>query len=226
MRNTLGQRNYGSIFRKLIAVMLVVIITATSIDFSFVLKVDAATQNVTLYLVDNTAEKWIGNDSAVLELVDNTNGHDHYIMTKVNDTTWSASVPETAYNITFNRYNPDKTTQWNSWSAGGRDANNAYYADGSEYGHWTVVEESDAYFHAGDTIYLDISEFTKWENDSAIMYVNFTDATKKENGGKDIDISAADSKSYNPKVVNDKSEQYIYEYTVTKEDEGSTELRF
>ena len=62
-------------------------------------------------------------------------------MTKVDDTTWSVNVPESAYNITFNRYNQDKTIQWNSWSAGGRDSNNAYYADGSEYGHWDVLEK-------------------------------------------------------------------------------------
>lgn len=46
--------------------------------------VQAATTYTTLYLVDNTAEQWVGNDNAVIELVDNTYGHDHYIMTKVN----------------------------------------------------------------------------------------------------------------------------------------------
>lgn len=43
----------------------------------------------TLYLIDNTAEKWIGNDNAIIELVDNSSGHDSYMMTKVDDTTWS-----------------------------------------------------------------------------------------------------------------------------------------
>lgn len=147
-------------------------------------------------------------------------------MTKVNDTTWSARVPQSAYNITFNRYNQSKTIQWNSWSAGGRDSNNAYYADGSEYGHWEVVEESEDYFHAGDIIYLDVSEFTAWENDSAVMYVNFTDASTEENGGQNVDILSANATKYNPKLVNTKSTQYIYEYVVTKEDEGAKELRF
>lgn len=33
-------------------------------------------------------------------------------------------VPDTMYNVTFNRLSPDCSTQWNSWSAGGRDDNN------------------------------------------------------------------------------------------------------
>lgn len=67
----------------------------------FVTKVDAAGYT-TLYLEDNTSEHWIGNDNAVIELVDNTYGHDRYIMTKVNSTTWSARVPISTYNVTFN----------------------------------------------------------------------------------------------------------------------------
>ena len=78
-------------------------------------------------------------------------------MTKVDEITWRVNVPESAYNITFNRYSSDKITQWTSWSAGGRDANNAYYADGSEYGHWGSIEENQECFHAGDVIYLDLA---------------------------------------------------------------------
>ncbi|MBQ4521706.1 MAG: hypothetical protein IJA10_01980, partial [Lachnospiraceae bacterium] len=33
-----------------------------------------AANYTTLYLVDNTAEQWVGNDNAVIELVDNTYG--------------------------------------------------------------------------------------------------------------------------------------------------------
>lgn len=32
-------------------------------------------------------------------------------------------VPDTTHNVTFNRLSPDCSTQWNSWSAGGRDDN-------------------------------------------------------------------------------------------------------
>ena len=68
---------------------------------------------------------------------------------------WKAQVPESAYNITFNRLSPDKLIEWNSWSAGGRDGNNVYYADGSEYGHWNyiMIEEEENYFHEGDILY-------------------------------------------------------------------------
>lgn len=114
-------------------------------------------KNVTIYFIDQTKEKWVENDNAVMKAIDNTNGHESYWMTKVDEITWRVNVPESAYNITFNRYSSDKITQWNSWSAGGRDANNAYYADGSEYGHWGSIEENQECFHAGDVIYLDLA---------------------------------------------------------------------
>ena len=219
----LSKRN----MKKILSFVLTMIVFLTSIKLDkFIVNAEETISYTTLFLVDNTNEKWIGNDDAVIELVDNSSGHDSYIMTKVNDTTWSVNVPESAYNITFNRYNPDKTIQWNSWSAGGRDSNNAYYADGSEYGHWDVLEKSEDYFHAGDIIYLDVTEFTAWENDSAVMYINFTNASTEENGGQNVDIISADTAKYNPKPVNTKTAQYIYEYVVTKEDEGAKELRF
>jgi len=43
---------------------------------------EPAAAAVTLYLVDDTAEQWVGNDNAVIEIVDNTHGHDHYVMKK------------------------------------------------------------------------------------------------------------------------------------------------
>lgn len=183
---------------------------------------------ITLYFIDNTYEQWAENDSAVIELVDNTNKHNRYTMLKINDTTWSVCVPETAYNITFIRYNKDKTIQWNSWSAGGREDNNAYYADGSEYGHWGLYkdEAEENYFHAGDVVYLDVSEFTAWENDSALMYVNFTEASKEENGGKDINLAISDSNQYSPKLVDYEIEKHIYAYIVETQDEGKSVLRF
>ena len=212
-------------FKRTLAVILVLIITLTSVNFNSFMKAKAA-EYKTLYFIDNTAEQWVKNDSAVMELVDNTNGHDSYWMTQMNDATWCVNVPESAYNITFNRYSSDKTTKWNSWSAGGRDENNAYYADGAEYGHWDVVEEGENYFHAGDIIYLDLSEFPEWENDDALMYVNFTDASKEENGGNDVSISNADKNVYNPKLTNVQLMDSIYAYVVTYEDEGASELRF
>ena len=213
MSNT-GKIRYKSVCKRLLSLLLVVAIVVTGLNLEAVIAKAATTDEASttqIYLVDNTAEKWVGNDNAVIELVDNSSGHDHYEMTKVNDTTWSVTVPESAYNITFNRYSPDKSTQWNSWSAGGRDEYNAYYADGSEYGHWETIEvEEENYFHAGDIIYLDVSEFTAWEKDNAKMYINFTDASKEENGGNDIAISGADRRLYNPKPVGIEVTESIY----------------
>ena len=119
--------------KQTLSIILMITLLFSSVNLG-VFEVDAEEIDTytTLYLIDNTAEKWIGNDNAIIELVDNSSGHDSYMMTKVDDTTWSVSVPASAYNITFNRYSPDKSTQWNSWSAGGIDSNNAYFADGSE----------------------------------------------------------------------------------------------
>ena len=213
-------------FNRVLAGIMMVVMILTGINFSPFMSLKAATEYITLYFVDNTDKQWVKNDNAKMKAIDNTNGHDSYWMTQVNDTLWSVSVPKSAYNITFNRYNSDKSTQWNSWSAGGRDKNNAYYADGDEYGHWGDYEEEELYFHEGDVIYLDVSEFPEWENNDAIMYVNFTNASKKENGGNDVVISNADKTRYNPQKVEKQKEKHVYQYVVTQKEEGTSELRF
>lgn len=210
--------------KRILAGVLAIVMVLTSVNLSQFVSVEAATEYVTLYFIDNTAQKWVKNDNAKLKAIDNSNGHDSYWMTQMDETTWSVKVPKRAYNITFNRYSPDKTTQWNSWSAGGRDDNNAYSADGSEYGHWEVKEELG--FQEGNIIYLDLTEFNEWEKDNASIYVNFTNATKNENNGETISIADADKKLYNPKEVESKIGKHVYGYAVTKEDEGATELRF
>lgn len=110
-------------FNRVLAGIMMVVMILTGINFSPFMSLKAATEYITLYFVDNTDKQWVKNDNAKMKAIDNTNGHDSYWMTQVNDTLWSVSVPKSAYNITFNRYNADKTTQWNSWSAGGRDEN-------------------------------------------------------------------------------------------------------
>lgn len=126
-------RNTKIVVRRFISFILVFVIIFTNINnIKFIEDVNADEGTINLYLIDKTPEQWIKNDSAVIQLVDNTNGHDYYDMTKVDDTTWVAEVPASAYNITFNRLNEDKSVQWNSWSAGGRDSNNAYCVDGAE----------------------------------------------------------------------------------------------
>lgn len=214
--------------KKYLAVILMVAITGGNLQIdNFMMYADAQEEMVDLYFVDDTKEQWIKNDNAVIDLIDNTHNHVHYEMIKQDDVTWKVTVPKSAYNITFNRYNSGKTTQWNSWSAGGRDSYNTYYADGSEYGHWDYTTDNEEnYFHAGDVIYLDFTEFTEWSNYDALMFVNFNGATKVENSGKDINIGNVDNSAYNPQIVDCKVADYVYAYTVTAEDEGAGELRF
>ena len=136
--------------KKYLAVILMVAITGGNLQIdNFMMYADAQEEMVDLYFVDDTKEQWIKNDNAVIDLIDNTHNHVHYEMIKQDDVTWKVTVPKSAYNITFNRYNSGKTTQWNSWSAGGRDSYNTYYADGSEYGHWDYTTDNEEnYFHA------------------------------------------------------------------------------
>ena len=50
-------------------------------------------KNVTIYFIDQTKEKWVENDNAVMKAIDNTNGHESYWMTKVDKITWRVNVP-------------------------------------------------------------------------------------------------------------------------------------
>ena len=223
MKEILRKRN----IRKFIAMALVIIITFTSVGLeNFTDMVEAATTYTTLYLVDDTPEHWIGNDNAVIQMVDNTNGHDRYIMTKESSTMWSVRVPSTTFNVTFNRLSPDKSTQWNSWSAGGRNTHSTYHAITHEHGYWDGTAVLEEGFHKGDIIYLDYYEFNDWKKSDALFYVNFTSASKEENNWQDININNADRSRYEPIRLVNEIEEDVFTYTVTDEDEGAKELRF
>ncbi|MDE7156492.1 MAG: hypothetical protein K2O02_00730 [Lachnospiraceae bacterium] len=140
--------------------------------------------------------------------------------------TWSVRVPKSTYNVTFNRLNSNQTAQWNSWSAGGRDGYNTYYVYGHEYGFWGGSRDIEEGFRAGDVIYLDYYEFSGWKQADARFYINFTDASKEENGGSDISISGGDKTKYSPIGLTNEIEEDVFTYTVTEEEAGSTELRF
>jgi uncharacterized protein YegL len=218
-----GKVCHGRIER-IIAAVLVVVLAIAGIFPGQINSVRAEGGYTVLYFTDNTKEKWVSNDGALIQAVDNSDSHKGYWMTKADDVTWKASVPSSSSNFTFNRYSPDKTSQWNSWSAGGRDGKNAYYADGSEYGHWENHESTG--FKEGDVIFLDLSECSEWKNDGAEFYINFTAASKAENGGNDITISDADKGLYNPRKVECALSEKLYGYAVTKDDAGAHNLRF
>lgn len=87
MRELFKNRTLRKNFKRMFATILVLILTLTSVNLNSFMKAKAATEYKTLYFIDNTAEQWVKNDSAVMELVDNTNGHDSYWMTQMNDAT-------------------------------------------------------------------------------------------------------------------------------------------
>lgn len=220
-------KGWRKIIKKITSFILVIAIIGTSIGMdNFTKKVKGADSYMTLYLKDDTQQHWLENDNAVIEMVDNTFGHDHYIMNKVDNVTWSVKVPSSTYNVTFNRLSPDKGTQWNSWSAGGRDNHSTYHATVPEHGYWDGTAEVDEGFHEGDIIYLDYYEFKDWGKSDAQYYVNFTESSKADNGNQDIKINQADSKKYSPVSLSQEVEEQVYKYVVTKEDEGRKKLRF
>ncbi len=219
-----SRRNKG---KRLTAILLCIAIVICNLGLeSYTGLAEAAAGYTTIYLVDNTDGHWIGNDNAVMELVDNTYGHDRYIMSTTDRRTWSVRVPKSTYNVTFNRLNSNQTAQWNSWSAGGRDGYNTYYVYGHEYGFWGGSRDIEEGFRAGDVIYLDYYEFSGWKQADARFYINFTDASKEENGGSDISISGGDKTKYSPIGLTNEIEEDVFTYTVTEEEAGSTELRF
>ena len=133
------------LFKRILAIVLVITTISTTITIERVQKAYASVPDgyTTIYFKDDTKESWIGNDGAIIQLVDNTDGHNYYIMKQVDDNTWSCRVPAKTYNVTFNRLSPktkdgkavcdlsqignglkskksDNYIQWNSWSAGGQ----------------------------------------------------------------------------------------------------------
>ncbi len=210
-----------SFFKKISAMLLVLFMLVSSIQWNILSEaVYGSEKQTVIYLKDNTDNQWLKNDDATFLLIDNTHNHARYQMTKLNDNLWSCEVPESAYNISFFRYNSDGTTKWNEWSAGGRDANNMYVAQGAEYGHW----ENNDTFMEGQKLYLDLREFNDWEIAKAVFYVNFSEYSKKDNNDYDVVFTSSDKVS--PKKIMPSYENHVYTYTVTKEDEGKTSLRF
>lgn len=208
--------------KRIISLFLIAAMFIINVNVQIIKAADDDT--VTITFVDKTDEQWIANDNACIELVDNTKGHDKYIMKKVDDVTWQVEVPEAAYNITFNRLSADKSEQWNSWSAGGRDGKVCYYAESHSYGEWIETETEG--FKEGDVIYLDLNDFTNWKNDDAKLYANFTKASKNDNYGADIYFPNADKKLFNPQSGLVELQENLYYYVVTEKDAGSNVLRF
>lgn len=91
-----------------------------------------------------------------------------------------------------------------------------------------IGAEDAVSFQAGDELYLKIENPADWATTSdPILYVNFTDASRADNGGTSIVIAEADTSRYNPSTgVTYDSEYGCYKYTVTAADAGKTVMRF
>ena len=90
-----------------------------------------------------------------------------------------------------------------------------------------VDEPSDtAVFEAGDVLYLRADKMPAWTQDS-VLYVNFSDFSRADNGGLSIVIAEADPAKVDPKtgVVFD-SDKGLYKYTVTEAEAGAKAMRF
>ena len=84
-----------------------------------------------------------------------------------------------------------------------------------------------ATFKEGDTLYLKVVSPTEWTSNNAIMYANFTEYSRADNGGVSVIIADADKSQYDPRTgVEYLSDKGVYQYTVTAEDEGKTAMRF
>lgn len=187
------------LLKRILAIVLVITTFSTTITIEKAKKAYASAPKgyTTIYFKDDTKESWIGNDGAIIQLVDNTDGHDYYIMKQVDDNTWSCRVPAKTYNVTFNRLSPktkdgkqvadmsqvgegllshkdDNYIQWNSWSAGGRGSNRDDYSSWHSTYHATVPEHG----YWDGTMVIDNDYF----HEGDVIYLDFYEFTSDNNG--------------------------------------------
>ncbi len=85
----------------------------------------------------------------------------------------------------------------------------------------------NATFKEGDTLYMKIVSPKDWSSNNPIMYVNFTQYSRADNGGVSVIIADADKSQYDPRTgVTYDAEKGVYKYTVTSADAGKTAMRF
>lgn len=97
----------------------------------------------TFTLKDGTDSKWLSgtkdNTTAYFKVVVNNQTTD---MTKVDETTWTVTLPANVGDFTINRCAPDGGV-WNSWNVSGssRGTNTTYTATGNGVGQWGTSTE-------------------------------------------------------------------------------------
>lgn len=82
-------------------------------------------------------------------------------------------------------------------------------------------------FKEGDVLYLKVISPAEWAANDPIMYVNFTEYSRADNGNVSVIIADADKSQYDPRTgVEYLSSKGVYKYTVTSADAGATAMRF
>ena len=87
----------------------------------------------TIILIDDTPQKWLGNDGALFELYDQ-NSDISYPMEKSGDA-WIAKIPTAAISVSIRRINPANGVIWNEWQT--EIKGSTYTATSSEVGIWS-----------------------------------------------------------------------------------------
>lgn len=85
-------------------------------------------------------------------------------------------------------------------------------------------------YKEGDVIYVDYSSLPDWHTPDSYtdtsLYINFTNNTRYDSGEKETVIIGQDTTRFNPKVVSEQVDEYVYKYVVTTEDAGAQTLMF
>ena len=89
-----------------------------------------------------------------------------------------------------------------------------------------TAASAEVVFQEGDVLYLRVESPAEWA-DNAILYANFTAASRADNGDRSIMIASADAAKYHPVtgIIYDES-RGLYRYTVTAADAGASVMRF
>ena len=88
------------------------------------------------------------------------------------------------------------------------------------------AEDADKCFKEGEILYLRIENPADWA-DNAVLYANFTEYSREDNGGKSVVIAEADPEKYHPvKGLSYDEYRGAYAYTVTEKDAGAAAMRF
>ena len=89
-----------------------------------------------------------------------------------------------------------------------------------------IAAQAAESFKEGDVLYFRAENPSNWA-DNAVLYANFTEYSREDNGGKSIIIAEADKSKYDPvKGVTYDENRGLYRYVVTEEDAGAAAMRF